>query len=147
MPDIHQAFIEGDEGGAIGVLHIDIEDGAAYRNQRRGRGDIIRIRQTVEMLDVDLDLAHPDIQQVAETVGLTEGHFGVRENLKRAAVRDLEFGVPIGAGFDHLLLLDLAAECNGGAVSGAIPRERNIACLNQRNGVGALRRQYALGVR
>src|ERR1019366_6335738 len=106
MPDIHHAFIEGDEGGAIEILHIDIENGAAHRNQRGGRGDIVRIRQTVEVLDIDFDLAHPDVQEVAEPIGLTESNFGVGEDLKRAAIRYLEFGVPIGAGSDDLLLFD-----------------------------------------
>src|ERR1035437_475770 len=57
VPDIHQAFIDGHEGGAVEILHIDIEDGAAHRNQRRGRNDIIRIRNPGHMLDVDFDLA------------------------------------------------------------------------------------------
>src|ERR1019366_4716942 len=120
MPDIHQAFIEGDESSAVEIQHIDIEDGAAHRNQRGGGGDVVRIRQTVKMLDIDFDLAHPDVQEVGEPIGLTESNFGVGEHLKRAAVRYLEFGVSIGAGFDDLLLFDDAAGCNDGAVSGAI---------------------------
>src|ERR1035437_10384440 len=115
MPDIHQAFFQGNEGGAV-VLHLDIEDGAAHRNQRGGRGDIIRIRNAGEMLDIDFDLAHPDIQEVGDAVGLAERDFGVGEDLKRAAVRRLKLGVPIGAGFDHVLLVDDAAGWNDDAV-------------------------------
>ena len=125
-------FIQGDEGGAVEILHVHIEDGAAHRNQRGGRGDIIRIRNAGEMLDIDFNLAHPDIQQVADAVSLAEGDFGVGEDFERAAVGHLEFGVPVGAGFDHLLLLDDAAGRNGDAVSGAVPQLGNIARLNQR---------------
>ena len=44
VPDRDLAFVDGDEGGAVGVLHHDIEDRAAHRNDRRRAGDLVRIR-------------------------------------------------------------------------------------------------------
>src|ERR1035437_6729554 len=146
VPDIHQAFIDRHEGGAVEILHIDIEDGAAHRNQRGGRSDIIRIRNPGQMLDVDFDLAHPDVQEVGDTEGFAERDFGIWEDLKRAAVRHLELGVPIEAGFDHLLLFDDTAELNGEAVSSTIPRRGNIARFKQHHRAGAdgVRGEYSL---
>src|SRR4051794_37056467 len=96
------------------------------------------------MLYVNFDLAHPDIEQVADAVGFAEGDFGVREDLKSAAVRHLKFGVPVGTGFDGLLLIDHTAGFNGGAVSCPVSQLRNVARLNQYHGFGGLRGANAL---
>ena len=59
------------------------------------------------MLDEDLDAADGNVQNLLEIPQVfAENHFGIGENLERAAIGDLEARVAVRTGDDGLLRLD-----------------------------------------
>src|SRR5262249_31157514 len=72
------------------------------------------------VLDPDLDLADPDVQQIADPHGRAELDLGVRVDLERAAVLYLELGKAIRTGLDDLAHPDLISEVQRVGVVGAV---------------------------
>ncbi len=99
----HLAVFHFDQRGFIVVVDGDVEGGAAHRNHRGRREHAIRIGHAAEVLDVNADAAHQDVEEVLP-VGrvLAEHHAGVRKYLKSTAVGNLQQRVAVGSGQDQV---------------------------------------------
>src|SRR5579863_4380681 len=99
------------QGGGILIFDFDVEDGAAHGDNSRRSSDLVVVRQATGMLDLHPYFAQPDFEEVPP-VSSVGAKYDVRfgENLKFAAVRDLESSIAGGPRHDHLFWLDEVAE-------------------------------------
>jgi hypothetical protein len=111
MPDVHDAFFHGDDGGFIVILHTDIKCSASHRNYRCRRENPIVIGLPAPLLDVDFHPSDQNIQQVAPIPGiLAEDDIGIRVDLESAPVGNLELREAVWTGYDDLPYLYLIAD-------------------------------------
>jgi hypothetical protein len=117
-------FVDYQSGGIL-IFDFDVEDGAANGYNSRGSSDLVIVRQAARMFDLHPDFAQPDFEEVSpvSSVGAkNDVRFG--ENLKFAAIRDLEDSITIGPCHDHLFRLDEVAEIQ--SPGGAVPHDGNL---------------------
>ena len=130
VADLYLTFFNEDERCGVRVFHIDVEYGATDGNHRSRRADLIVIRQTADVLDLNFNLAEHDLKQIFPIAAIiAEDHLGIGVDVKCAAVGDMENGIAVSPGNDGLLWLNRIArtERPGGTIAqdGNLTRKRN----------------------
>lgn len=118
-------FIDYQSGGIL-IFDFDVEDSAANGYHSGGSPYLVVVRQAAGMLDLDPYFAQPHFEEVPP-VSSVGAKYDVRfgENLKLAAIRDLEDPITIGPRHNHLFRLDEVAEIQ--SPGGAVPHHRNLS--------------------
>jgi len=99
----HLSFLNDNDSGGVFILNADVENCAAYGNDRSGRADFVVIGLSADFLDLDFYTAEKYFQQVLPIPGIiAENYARIGENLEGAAVGDLKNGIPFSTCDDDL---------------------------------------------
>ena len=125
------------------IFHIDMEGGAAHRNDRSRSPHPIRVRLAADSLDMHFDVTQEHIQQFSPvTLAGSKLHLGIGVDFERASVGQFEHGPAIRSGDDQLPRLHGVADVQDPRLGVA----HDVHATSQEgNGSGAIRRPCELG--
>ncbi len=108
---INQTFFDAYFGDIAIVFHLHVKDGATHGDKSGRRVYAIVVGLSAQFLNVDPDVAQPDVKQVFPVaLAGAELHVRVGVDFECAAIGELEKGAAGRSGDDHLAGLDAVAD-------------------------------------